>query len=180
MKFLYFCKLKQMKGDVFMYDSQKLIERIKSVAKEKGVRVKNVLSACDLNPNTLNQISDKKGLSSFSLAKIADYLECSVDYLLGRTNSPNGCFDDFVSRNINNISNSHVGAVGNTLTGTINIGSGDTIPNNEQKNMPTLESDERAIEILRILDKLPLKERSKLMTMIYNFEEKYDVKKNSK
>ena len=30
-------------------------------------------------------MSDKKGISSFSLAKIADYLDVSIDYLLGRT-----------------------------------------------------------------------------------------------
>lgn len=43
---------------------------------------------CELNINTLSQISEKKGISSFSLAKIADYLDCSVDYLLGRTDIP--------------------------------------------------------------------------------------------
>ena len=45
----------------------------------------HIYSLTDLNVNALNQITDKKGLSSFSLAKIADYLECSTDYLLGRT-----------------------------------------------------------------------------------------------
>ena len=44
-----------------------------------------MLLDCDLNINSISQISDKKELSSFSLAKIADYLNCSVDYLLGRT-----------------------------------------------------------------------------------------------
>ena len=50
--------------------------------------LKDILSACDLNINSLSQMSDKKGLSSFSLGKIADYLDCSVDYLLGRTDNP--------------------------------------------------------------------------------------------
>jgi hypothetical protein len=71
-----------------MYNSQELIVAIKSRAKEKNVLIKDVLTACDLNINTLSQVTDKKGLSSFSLAKIADYLDCSVDYLLGRTDSP--------------------------------------------------------------------------------------------
>lgn len=68
-----------------MYNSQEMVSRIKQLARERGILVKDLLSACDLNANTLNQISDKKGLSSFSLAKIADYLDCTVDYLLGRT-----------------------------------------------------------------------------------------------
>lgn len=71
-----------------MYNSQELIAAIKSRAKEKNVLIKDVLTACDLNINTLSQVTDKKGLSSFSLAKIADYLDCSVDYLLGRTDNP--------------------------------------------------------------------------------------------
>lgn len=71
-----------------MYNSQELIVAIKSRAKEKNVLIKDVLTACDLNINTLSQVTDKKGLSSFSLAKIADYLDCSVDYLLGRTDNP--------------------------------------------------------------------------------------------
>ena len=71
-----------------MYNSQELKAAIKSRAKEKNVLIKDVLTACDLNINTLSQVTDKKGLSSFSLAKIADYLDCSVDYLLGRTDNP--------------------------------------------------------------------------------------------
>ena len=40
-----------------------------------------MLSDCDLNVNTLNQISDKKGISCFGLERIADYLNVSVDYV---------------------------------------------------------------------------------------------------
>lgn len=71
-----------------MYNSQELIIRIKERSKYKGVLIRDVLSACDLNINTINQISDKKGVSCFSLARIADYLDCSIDYLLGRTDEP--------------------------------------------------------------------------------------------
>ena len=68
-----------------MYNSQNLIENIKAIAKSKNILVKEMLTDCDLNVNALNQMSDKKGISSFSLAKIADYLDVSIDYLLGRT-----------------------------------------------------------------------------------------------
>lgn len=71
-----------------MYSAEALSNRIKALARERGVMLKDILSACDLNINSLSQMSDKKGLSSFSLAKIADYLDCSVDYLLGRTENP--------------------------------------------------------------------------------------------
>ena len=71
-----------------MYSAETLSNRIKALARERGVMLKDILSACDLNINSLSQMSDKKGLSSFSLAKIADYLDCSVDYLLVRTDKP--------------------------------------------------------------------------------------------
>lgn len=68
-----------------MYTAQELAQRIKDLAKNKDILMRDMLHECGLNINSINQISDKKGLSSFSLAKIADYLDCSVDYLLGRT-----------------------------------------------------------------------------------------------
>lgn len=71
-----------------MYTSHNLVSNIKSRAKERDVLIRDMLMCCELNINALNQISDKKGLSSFALAKIADYLDCSVDYLLGRTDNP--------------------------------------------------------------------------------------------
>lgn len=80
-----------------MYNSQILIENIRTQAKIKNILIRNMLKECGLNVNTISQISDKKGLSSFSLAKIADYLECSVDYLLGRTDI--ATFEDIAKMN---------------------------------------------------------------------------------
>ena len=71
-----------------MYTAKELTSRIKSRAKERKQQTGEILKACSLNPNTLCRITDKKGMSSFSLAKIADELDCSVDYLLGRTDNP--------------------------------------------------------------------------------------------
>lgn len=71
-----------------MYTADFLSNRIKSQAKTKGIKLKDMLIDLELNINTISQISDKKGLSCFPLAKIADYLDCSVDYLLGRTDNP--------------------------------------------------------------------------------------------
>lgn len=71
-----------------MYTAQELSFRIKMRAKQKNLLIGDILNACELNINTLSQMKDKKGLSSFSLARIADMLDCSVDYLLGRTDNP--------------------------------------------------------------------------------------------
>lgn len=71
-----------------MYNSQIVKERINDTIKKNKTSATKVLADCELSPNTINQMSDNKGLSSFSLAKIADYLNVSVDYLLGRTDEP--------------------------------------------------------------------------------------------
>lgn len=68
-----------------MYESPKVAERIKQTAKAKGVQLKDMLAALDLNKNTLSNMYAGSMLSGDSLARIADYLNCSVDYLLGRT-----------------------------------------------------------------------------------------------
>ncbi len=71
-----------------MYDSQEIATRIKSTAKSKKVSLKVMLSECNLGINTISQMSKGNDMLSKNLARIADYLDCSVDYLLGRTNNP--------------------------------------------------------------------------------------------
>ncbi len=72
-----------------MYIAQKTKDRIKQLCKNKKINAKQMLEDCSLGANAIQQINDTKGMASFSLAKIADYLDCSVDYLLGRTDNPN-------------------------------------------------------------------------------------------
>ena len=71
-----------------MYDSQEIANRIKLMVKNKKVSLKIMLSECDLGINAISQMSKGNDMLSKNLAKIADYLDCSVDYLLGRTDNP--------------------------------------------------------------------------------------------
>lgn len=45
------------------------------------------------------------------------------------------------------------------------------------QNPNTAPDDELVKEVARILNDLPLKERTKLLTLIYDFEENYKAKK---
>ena len=69
-----------------VYNSRNITNRIKYVAKSKGISIKQLLNNCELGINTISEISKGRLVSYISLAKIANYLDCSVDYLLGRTN----------------------------------------------------------------------------------------------
>lgn len=68
-----------------MYNSQDIAKRIRQVAKEKNITLKNMLSDCELGINLISQLAKGHTISSTNLAKIADYLGVSVDYLIGRS-----------------------------------------------------------------------------------------------
>ena len=73
---------------ILMYESTKVAEIIKATSKTKGIQLKNMLVDLELNKNTLSNMYNGSMLKADSLARIADYLDCSVDYLLGRTDIP--------------------------------------------------------------------------------------------
>ena len=71
-----------------MYITKDIARRIKSRAKAQKVAIKEMLATCEMNINAISEFGKGKQLSCISLARIADYLDCSVDYLLGRTDNP--------------------------------------------------------------------------------------------
>lgn len=71
-----------------MYDTQKIAERIKMRLREKHIHMKDMLSDLDMGINAISEFAKGKQMSCIALARIADYLDCSVDYLLGRTENP--------------------------------------------------------------------------------------------
>lgn len=71
-----------------MYITQNIANNIKMLLKKQNKNLKNMLSDLNLGINAISEFSKGKQLSCISLALIADYLDCSVDYLLGRTDNP--------------------------------------------------------------------------------------------
>ena len=67
-----------------MYTSQDIANRIKSLAKIRGIQLKILFEKANVSWNTMANM--KKSFPSVEkIARIADILECSTDYLLGRT-----------------------------------------------------------------------------------------------
>jgi transcriptional regulator with XRE-family HTH domain len=71
-----------------MYITQNIANRIKARLKIQNINMKTMLSDLDMGINSISEFSKGKQMSCISLAHIADYLDCSVDYLLGRTDNP--------------------------------------------------------------------------------------------
>ena len=72
-----------------MCNSYECAEKIKDYAKTKGIAVGKLLADCGLNRDALSLMGRRGSwLLSNNLGKVAEYLDCSVDYLLGRTENP--------------------------------------------------------------------------------------------
>ena len=72
-----------------MHNSQELANLIKQFAKSKNITIGKMLSDCGLSINTLSSMQSGGYYPRVeAICKIADCLDCSVDYLLGRTDNP--------------------------------------------------------------------------------------------
>ena len=127
-----------------MYTAQLTKERIKALCKNKKTSMEDVLVECSLGVNAIRQISDTKGMSSVSLAKIADVLDVSVDYLLGRTDEPQAICNSSTSINQK--------FVGGNATANIDT--------DKKKS-----SDSIIDEFFEIFSKLPIDKKLEVMTL---------------
>ena len=85
-----FCYYAQKWRYKFMYITQETANKINLLLKNKGKSQKLMLEECNLNKNVISTMLSRGSMpKADNLAKIADYLDCSVDYLLGRTDNPN-------------------------------------------------------------------------------------------
>ena len=72
-----------------MVNSQELAISIKQEAKSRKIQIGKMLSECGLSVNALSSMQSGGYFPRLeAIVKIADYLECSVDYLLGRAEIP--------------------------------------------------------------------------------------------
>ena len=72
-----------------MHNSKEVATTIKSLAKSKKIAIGKMLSDCDISKNTLSSMQSGGYLPRVeNIVRMADYLGCSVDFLLGRTDNP--------------------------------------------------------------------------------------------
>lgn len=72
-----------------MYSSEKLADNIRETAKKNKISQKDLLLKCDLGVNTITRLSNGNDILTKNLVKIADELNCSIDYLVGKSNIMN-------------------------------------------------------------------------------------------
>ncbi len=74
-----------------MFTPSEIAVRIKQCAKTRGLTVKSILQESGVGEKLVSNMNGKNGSypQSDKIAKIADYLNVSVDYLLGRLEKEN-------------------------------------------------------------------------------------------
>ena len=128
-----------------MYNSQQVAKIIKDTARIKGVTLKAMLSDIGQNINLINQLASGQNVSYVTFARIADYLDCSVDYLLGRQ----------TNINVSNVySTSSVNSVGSANITTV------------QESPENSEYDEMTSQLLKWFKDLPYDRKIKVMNFV--------------
>lgn len=70
-------------------DNAQTAQVIKKICKDKNISVSKLLNECNIRKSLIYDLEKRNYTPSASLIeKIADYFDCSVDYLLGRTDNP--------------------------------------------------------------------------------------------
>ena len=68
-----------------MFTSEQIADKIKFVAKRKKINLKDMFNDIGLNKNVIYNMKRGRIPNIESIIKIADYLDCSLDELCGRT-----------------------------------------------------------------------------------------------
>ena len=71
-----------------MYNLQINIDRISALTKSKGWSINQMLKNAELSTTILDNMKRGRLPSVDKIQSIAEYFDCSVDYLLGRTDNP--------------------------------------------------------------------------------------------
>lgn len=90
-----------------MYNAQEIAQTIKNECQHKNITVKQMLTDCNLKSSTISNMASGSMPRVDTIAKIASYLECPIDYLLGckdvassYDNMNNGIFNKFTNTDL--------------------------------------------------------------------------------
>lgn len=70
-----------------IYNAVDIAQNINKICKNKGITAKDMLCSLELGINCISNMLHGRAPSVITIARIADYLNVSVDYLLGRTDN---------------------------------------------------------------------------------------------
>ncbi len=136
-------------------------DNLKAICDEKGLKITPIVAECGGAKGSISNW--KKGVmpNSEIVAKLAIRLNVSTDMLIFG-NDRKSQYD---------MSNANIGAIGSRVNETLNVKN--NIYSTHVTENSKDETDEIYEEITKILKELPLRERTKLLNLIYEFEDNY-------
>lgn len=152
---------------------------IKSQCKLKSISISKLLKECEVRKSFIYDLEKRNYTPSVEvMERISNYLDCSVDYLLGRTNNPNLIINkSYLEDNMKNILNSSFGNNSTFINGSSNstVISGNNLNIHENKGNENKKSDnsisEQQKELMRIYNSLNIKEQTELLSFAFKLEE---------
>lgn len=132
-----------------MYNAQITYNRIKETAKSKGISISKINELCSLSENAIsNAAKSEFGMKAKNIVLIAEILDVSTDYLLGKTDIPNLQSNEInTNKNIHNIG---------SITQTAVIGSN------------SLTTDEMGTELLNRFNNMSFADKMDIMNYVLN------------
>ncbi len=128
-------------------NNAKFADIIKTRCKLQDVSINKMLLDCGIRKSLIYDLEKRDWTPSIAIAeKIADYLECSVDYLLGRTDN----------------AQSHKSA--NVVYGNLSNNSG--IVGNVGSTISTTDTNPQAAALLEAFNKLDTFEQAKVLVFV--------------
>ena len=111
-----------------MNNSQQIADLIRLHLTQQRITVYKMLNDIELGKSTISNMDNGSMIKADSLGKIADYLNVSVDYLLGRTS------------NSQSMSNNHLNAVDIQGYNVQTIGGDEVIPKRDKELLQKINS----------------------------------------
>lgn len=71
-----------------MYNLSQMVLRISEICSKKGISINQMLKDANLSTSLIDNMKRGRSPSIDRIYQLAEYLDCSVDYLLGRTDEP--------------------------------------------------------------------------------------------
>mgnify|MGYP004656480733 CR=1 FL=1 len=122
-----------------------IAELITKECKQKNIKISELLQKCNINHSFISDIRHKNRAPSVDkISVIADYLNVSVDYLLGRTEEP---------QTMNQVNNGNIG-------------------NNSNVNINKSNLSDTDSELITEFKKLTFTDKAKVMSLIAELSQK--------
>lgn len=127
------------------------------IISDKGLNAKKLSDATGISTGNISDWKSGRSMpSAIKLDVLANYLDCSVDYLLGRTDNPER-FDNPKGNYVSNINSDN-----NTIEQNYNA---------QPKENPVSTPSKECAELVRIYTTLPLRKQVRLLSIAFELEQ---------